>query len=125
METLDLIKTLKAKKWLDLSHNINEEIPHFGAFAPSSHKTLFTVENDGFFAKEYHFATQYGTHIDAPNHFAVGKRSLAELSLKELVLPLYVIHKEAEVAVNPDYEVSLQDVLDFEAEYAQFRVKLL
>lgn len=119
METVELIEALKKKKWLDLSHEIHQEIPHFNAFSPVATQTLFTVEDDGFLVKEYQFVTQYGTHIDAPNHFALGKRALAEIGLKELVLPLYVIHKEKAVEENADYELSVADILAFEQEFGQ------
>lgn len=115
MEITTIFQELKKHRWVNLSHGIHENIPHFSAFKPLKEKTLFTLEQDGFFAKEYTLATQYGTHIDAPIHFAKQKRYLQELDLKELLLPLYVIHKEKEVQANPDYEVSLQDILDFEA----------
>lgn len=71
-----------------LSQNNNQTI------SPIEEETLFTVESDGFFAKKYKLVTQYGTHIDAPIHFANNTRFLDELDLKELVLSLFVIHKE-------------------------------
>lgn len=117
MNTLDAMNYLKKKKWIDLSHEIHESIPRFGAFNGSQEKTLFTIKKDGFFAKEYTLPTQYSTHIDAPIHFAEGKRYLHEIKLKELVLPLYVIHKEDVVQNDHDYCLTVQDILDFEAEF--------
>lgn len=117
MNTLDAMNYLKEKKWIDLSHGIHESIPRFNAFDASQEKTLFTIKEDGFFAKKYTFPTQYSTHIDAPIHFAKEKRYLHDITLKELVLPLYVIHKEDEVKVNHDYCVTVQDILDFETEF--------
>lgn len=37
--------------------------------------------------------------------------------MKDLLLPLYVIDKSAAVIENNDYEITKQDILDFEAEY--------
>ena len=62
---------------------------------------------------------QYGTHIDAPIHFVEGGRWLDEIDLKDFLLPLYVIDKSKEVAANPNFILSKQDILDFEAEYGQ------
>ena len=62
---------------------------------------------------------QYGTHIDAPIHFVEGGRWLDEIALKDLLLPLYVIDKSKEVAANPNFILSKQDILDFEAEHGQ------
>ncbi|MGV2363439.1 MAG UNVERIFIED_CONTAM: cyclase family protein, partial [Paenibacillus polymyxa] len=82
----NVLKLLKQKEWVDLSHAFYPEIPHFPVFDNVQVDTLFT-HDDGFFVKQYCFPGQYGTHIDAPVHFVKGKRYLHELSLKELVLP--------------------------------------
>lgn len=39
--------------------------------------------------------------------------------MAELVLPLYVIHKEQAVSENPDYRLSVEDILAFEAEHGK------
>lgn len=111
------IEFLKKQQWIDLTHEVSEEIPYFSAFHPLKEKTLFSVEKEGFLAKEYQIVSQYGTHIDAPVHFATGRRSLEELELKDFVLPLFVLHKEKDVEQNTDYAVSVEDILAFEKEY--------
>lgn len=117
--TVECLEFLKKKKWLDLTHNVSAVIPYFSSFNSLSEKTLFTVEKDGFLAKEYSLVTQYGTHIDAPVHFSSGKRYLEELSLKEFMLPLFVLHKEIEVSENPDYEITIADIVAFEKKYGK------
>ena len=62
---------------------------------------------------------QYGTHIDAPIHFVEGGKWLDELPLEDFLLPLFVIDKSKEVAEDPNYELSKQDIFDFEAKYGQ------
>ncbi|MGM0125761.1 hypothetical protein IGI37_003162 [Enterococcus sp. AZ194] len=116
---IESIQFLKSQKWVDLTHEVTAEIPYFSAFHPLKEKTLFTVEEDGFLAKEYQLVTQYGTHIDAPAHFANGKRLLEALDLKEFVLPLFVLHKEEEVAKDSDYRLTVADILAFEEAYGQ------
>ncbi|WP_373777759.1 cyclase family protein [Glaesserella sp.] len=118
-DILNAIQVLKKQKWVDLSHSVNPTIPYFPAFKPIESKVLFTVERDGFLANEFTLASQYGTHIDAPVHFAVGKRYLEEIQPLELVLPLIVIHKEKEVERNHDYRLTVEDILAFEAEYGK------
>lgn len=116
---LHCIQVLKGKKWIDLTHEVTSEIPYFSSFKPMEEKTLFTVEKNGFLAKEYTLVTQYGTHIDAPSHFASGNNFLEDLSFDQFILPLYVINKEKEVNENPDYEVTIEDILTFEATYGK------
>ncbi|MGG5317092.1 cyclase family protein [Enterococcus sp. AZ072] len=113
------IAFLQQQKWIDLTHTVSAEIPYFQAFKPLSEETLCTLENDGFYAKEYHVVTQYGTHIDAPIHFAAGKDHLEQLDMQEFILPLVVLHKEAAVAKNPDYCLTVADIEAFEQEHGE------
>ena len=99
-DIIKALETLKENKWIDLTHNVNSSIPKFGAFPNLNIETLYTIEKDGFFVDRVSFVTQYGTHIDAPIHFSENKRTLEQLELKELVLPLFVINKEKEVENN-------------------------
>lgn len=115
----DIIKAfeiLKENKWIDLTHNVNPSIPKFGAFPDLNIETLYTIKKDGFFVNKVSFVTQYGTHIDAPIHFSENKRTLEELELSELVLPLFVINKEKEVEKNPNFILTSKDVLEWENE---------
>lgn len=117
MTILESLAFLKQQQWIDLTHEVTPRIPYFPSFQPMKEKTLFTVDQDGFYAKEYTLVTQYGTHLDAPIHFSNGKKALEELTVKELFLPLLVLHKEVQVKDNPDYVVELADILTFEEEY--------
>ena len=117
-DLLSLYQTLKSKKWVNLSHRIDEKSPHFPALPALEKKDLFTLK-DGFHVQQFSVVGQYGTHIDAPIHFVEGGRWLEEIDLKDLLLPLFVIDKSAAVAENPNYILSKQDILDFEAEHGQ------
>lgn len=117
-ELLKAIEVLKEKEWVDLTHTFGPDSPHFSAFEDAEFKTLFT-HDDGFFAQRFTFPGQYGTHIDAPIHFVRDTRYLEELDLKELVLPLVVIDKSKEAALNNDFTLSAEDILAFEEEYGQ------
>lgn len=91
---LDLWKTLADLKkctWVDLTHAFGSDTPKWSGFKPEKIETLFTIENDGIFVNQYTFPGQYGTHMDAPGHFAKGKRLIEDIELKEMVLPLVVI----------------------------------
>lgn len=115
-DIIKALETLKENKWIDLTHNVNPSIPKFGAFPNLNIETLYTIKKDGFFVDRVSFVTQYGTHIDAPIHFSENKRTLEQLELKELVLPLFVINKEKEVENNSDFILTAKDVLEWEKE---------
>lgn len=114
-----LLEELKKKNWVNLSHKVNDEIPHFEAFDKIDIKDVASIDKDGFWGSQISIATQYGTHIDAPNHFAKNTRSLLEIPFKERCLNLFVIDVSKEVKDNPDYEVSLDDIKAFEEKHGQ------
>ena len=118
-----LLGQLKDLKWVNLSHSVDSTIPHFSAFSPLEVTTIATIDEDGFWGQQVEIGTQYGTHVDAPNHFAKGTRELAALSLKERTLPLYVIHKEEAVRENPDYALGVEDIKDFEKVHGKIPAK--
>ena len=101
-----------------MTHKINAESPHFPALPALKQEDLFTLKA-GFHVQKFTVVGQYGTHIDAPIHFVEGGRWLDEIALKDLLLPLYVIDKSKEVAANPNFILSKQDILDFEAEHGK------
>lgn len=116
---IDAIHNLKAKKWVDLTHTFGPDSPHFSAFKAADFKTLYD-HSDGFFAQEFTFPGQYGTHIDAPIHFVPGdNRYVHELELQELVLPLVVIDKSAEAGADNDFTLYPDDILEFEKEHGK------
>lgn len=117
-DLLQALQLLKSKEWVDLTHTFGPDSPHFFMFDDAKFKTLFS-HDDGFFAQQFSFPGQYGTHIDPPIHFVRDTRYLDELELKELVLPLVVIDQSEEVKVNHDFSLSVQDILDFESQYGQ------
>ncbi|MGT2784357.1 cyclase family protein [Streptococcus merionis] len=121
IDLYSIYQSLQAKKWVDLTHQITETIPRFPALPALEKKDIFTLA-DGFHVQQFSVVTQYGTHIDAPIHFVEGGRWLDEFDLKDFILPLYVIDKSVAVAENPDYELTRQDILDFEAEHGQIPV---
>ena len=108
-------KTLKQAKWVNLSHQIDANSPHFPALPALEQKDLFTLK-DGFHVQQLSVVTQYGTHIDAPIHFVENKRYLEELDLKELVLPLIVLDFSKEAAENADFIVTRDHLEQWEAD---------
>lgn len=115
-DLIKLLKELKNKKWVSLSHVVTKDIPHFEAFNELRTKDIATIDEDGFWGNEITIGSQYGTHIDAPNHFAKNTRALLQIPFAERCLPLYVINISEKASDNPDYEITKEDILEFEEE---------
>lgn len=114
----DAYTALKAAKLVNLTHQINEISPRFPALPALDKKEIFTLK-DGFYVQQFTVVGQYGTHIDPPIHFVEGGKYLDEIPLEDLFLPIYVVDKSAEVAENPDYQISKADILAFEDQHGQ------
>lgn len=60
-------------------------------------------------------ACDVGTHIDAPSHWFPDGRDISQLKPEELICPGVVIDiSDSKIKDNPDYALTLQDVLDWE-----------
>jgi kynurenine formamidase len=120
---LQIQKILGQKKFVDLTHAFAPGIPHWHGFPDEKRETVYWYEKgrgtigDGFFAESYTHVGQWGTHVDPPAHFVRGLRTVDQIPLQEMVLPLVVIDVHAEVAKNPDYTLSLERVKKWEAEH--------
>jgi kynurenine formamidase len=107
-------KELKSKKMVDLTHSFSPGIPHFKEFPDEVRDDLFTYEKAGFLAQKFTLIGQWGTHVDAPCHFHKGKKAIDQIALSDMILPLVVLDVHEKAAKNPDYILSLGDVLDWE-----------
>lgn len=114
-----LLTELKSYRWVNLTHEVDETIPIYHTFNPLKTTIISTLDSAGVDSREYTIGSSHGTHIDAPKHFARGKRDLLAIGQKERFLDLYVIHLEDKVKEFPGYAVTIEDIKDFEAEHGQ------
>lgn len=119
----ELCNSLKSDEyeWIDLTHDLEADTPHWYGFGNLTKETIFDFSEDCIFQCDKYTipSGQYGTHVDVPAHFHKGARSMEKISLKEMVYPLVVIDKSAACAANPDYELTIGDVQEFEEQYGK------
>ncbi|MDY7023079.1 MAG: cyclase family protein [Cyanobacteriota bacterium] len=121
----EIYQVLKTKTFVDLTHSFEPNIPHWKGFPNEKIETAYWYEpgvgtlGAGFFAQRYSFIGQWGTHIDPPVHFIKGLRTLDEIKLSEMILPLVVIDVHEKVAQNSDYQITLDDVKAWEEQYGK------
>lgn len=101
---------------VDLTHAINGKVPTYepGQDAEFHVKSVATVEKDKYFAREFSMPEHFGTHIDAPAHFARGLWTVDQIPAERLVAPAVVFDVRAKAKQNPDYQVSIDDIADWE-----------
>jgi kynurenine formamidase len=119
----DVVRLLKTKQFVDLTHAFGPDIPHWPGFPAEKRETLYYYDEgvgsrgSGFFAQQYTLVGQWGTHVDPPAHFAKGLRTVDEIDVKEMVLALAVIDVHEAVATNPDYTLTMQDIDSWERKH--------
>ena len=113
-------QALAKKRFVDLTHDFAPGIPHWPGFPDETRKTLYwydkrpDTQGAGFFAEVFTHIGQWGTHVDPPAHFHHGKRTVDQIPVNEMVLPLVVVDVHAEVEKNPDYTLSLDRLKNWE-----------
>jgi kynurenine formamidase len=112
---MDAYATIHAHRFVDLTHAFAPGIAHWPGFPNETVRTLFTYKKDGFLAQQFCHVGQWGTHVDAPAHFAPGGKTVDEIDPKEMFLPLVVLDAHEKVAHNPDYVITMGDVRAWEA----------
>jgi kynurenine formamidase len=116
-------RILAGKRYVDLTHEFAPGIPHWPGFPDEARKTIYWYEKrpnvmgTGFFSELYTHVGQWGTHVDPPAHFIKGLRTVDQIDLKEMVLPLVVIDVHNEAAKNSDYTLSLERVKKWETDH--------
>ena len=64
-------------------------------------------------------AEHSGTHMDAPIHFAEGKRTASEVPIEQLIGPAIVIDVSAKAAEDADYRVTVADIQAWESTHGE------
>ncbi len=114
---------LMGKRMVDLTHPFEPGIPRWPGFPDEKRERIYGYakgegsKGDGFLAELYTIVGQWGTHVDPPAHFIKGLRTVDQIELKEMILPLVVIDAHEEVAKNPDYTLTLERVKKWEADH--------
>lgn len=118
-----VVPDLATARVIDLSHAYDETTLYW----PTSPSTFelkrlsYGPTPGGFFYASNSICTPEhgGTHLDAPIHFAEGKRTADEVPVRQLLAPAVVIDVAAKAVVDPDYRLTRDDVLAWEAKHGQ------
>jgi kynurenine formamidase len=101
---------------VDLTHTLNNKVPAF----QESHTPLFdvhtvaTIQKDGYFARVFSLPEHFGTHLDAPAHFAAGRWTVDQIPPERMIGPLVVLDVRGKVQGDADYQITLDDIAEWE-----------
>jgi len=122
---LEIQKILAGKKFVDLTHAFGPGIPRWPGFPDEKRETAYWYEKGkgslgtGFFSEIFTHVGQWGTHVDPPAHFIKGLRTVDQIGLKEMILPLVVIDVHGEAAKNPDYMLTVERIKKWETDHGR------
>ncbi|WP_059062420.1 cyclase family protein [Candidatus Protochlamydia naegleriophila] len=114
-----LLQKLNEGTFVDLTHAFDADSPHFETAVPFEVKDVSLHKEHGIWVQRFSFEGQWGTHVDAPAHFCQGQRTVCQIPIEEMILPLVVIDIHDKVKKNPDYAVNVNDLLTWEDEYGK------
>ncbi|MBY5991230.1 cyclase family protein [Ferrimonas balearica] len=106
-------------RWVDLTHNFSAQAIYWPTADSFEKTTVFDgVTDKGFYYSAFNFraAEHGGTHIDAPVHFAKGRRGVADIPLEQLIGPGVVIRIANRLGESRNYQITVEDLTRWEAQ---------
>jgi kynurenine formamidase len=115
-------RILSHKQFVDLTHTFSPTTPVWSGFGPATFAPAadpatgrpYTLERDGYRALQYSLVGQYGTHIGPPAHFDAHGKTLDELPVHDMILPLVVFDIAPKLAADPNHALTVPDILEWE-----------
>jgi len=106
---------------LDLTHPLDAQVPTYELSEKPAFEatTVATIDKDGYFAREICLPEHFGTHLDAPAHFARGLWTVDQIPPERFVAPLVVLDANAGARANPDYQITVEDIARWEQAHGQ------
>jgi kynurenine formamidase len=104
-----------ASRVIDLGHPIMASDPTWDGKPAFERRIVATFEKDGYAAGAITVHEHFGTHLDAPAHFAKNGWTVDQIPADRLYRPGICIDVSVQAARDPDYRVTAADIKAFEA----------
>lgn len=111
------LKTIAYSKIVDLTHSIHPNIPIWPGDPPVEFETVSQIKTSGYFLRKFSMGEHSGTHMNAPNSFYSEGASIDSYPPQSLVVPAIAMDIRDKSLVNPDYALTIDDVLSWEQEH--------
>jgi kynurenine formamidase len=100
---------------VDLGHPIQDGDPSWDGKATYQRVTVATMAKDGYASGKISVEEHFGTHVDAPSHFAADGWTVDRIPPDRLYRPGVRIDVASHVKSNDDYQVTVADIKAAEA----------
>jgi kynurenine formamidase len=109
-------------RFVDLTHSYSTDTIYW----PTEEGFKLDIDFDGITEKGYYYSAKKfsapehgGTHMDAPIHFAENGKTIDQISLDNLIGPGIMIDVSKKALKIPDYQITIDDFLDWESNYGR------
>jgi kynurenine formamidase len=109
-------------KVVDLSYSFGPETIYWPTAEPFKLERVHygpTEQGYWYAANNLSMAEHGGTHMDAPIHFAEGKRTSDQVPLASCIGPAVVIDVRPQTAADRDYRLSVDDIQNWEKDHGR------
>jgi kynurenine formamidase len=120
MDISNLLNSLRAARIIDLSHTLEEHMPHYPTHSKFFHNLWGSYWHGGL-SLSYQLAMHEhnGTHVDAPAHFISEAKPDAHLTIDQVPIACLIgrgVHLDCRTCKEADY-VSSQQIIDWESRH--------
>lgn len=115
-------KTIAYSRVVDLGHVVDPTIPLWPGDPPIEFETVAEIDRDGYFLRRFAMGEHSGTHLNAPRGFYPNGEPVDAYPAESLVVPTVVLDIRPKVGDDPDYTVTIDDVLAWEHRHGRIPV---
>lgn len=123
-----LVRAIRNSRVIDLTHPFDEQTiywPTEKGFVLEKGQAGLTPKGHFYAANRFAAAEHGGTHLDAPIHFFKDRRTVDAIPLEQLVGEGVVIDVREQCADNPDYQIGIEDLRDWETKHRRQLVEVI
>ena len=115
----DILGALSRCRVISLSHPLSPAMPHWPGDPPTEFQTWCDLEKDHYFLRRVTLGEHSGTHLTAPASYYRDGRTVDQYDAGDLFCPAVVVDAREQCSRNPDYALSVGDVLAWEKLYGR------
>ncbi len=100
---LDALKVIRAHRFVDLTHTFGPSTPHWKGFGDEKVDVLYTIKKTASRCSNSRTSASGARISMRPRIFHEGLRTVDQVPVEEMMMPLVVLDVHAQVAKNADY----------------------
>ena len=114
--------TINYSRVIHLSHIIDRDIPQWPDDPAVEFTPVANIPQNGYYLRRFSLGEHSATHINAPNSFHEHGVGIDQYSAESLVLPGVVMDICKAATLNPDYALTIADVLAWEKKHGEIAI---